>query len=313
MRLHYSPNQYSQQRQKEKKVWVYPVLLAMEAEFHRRQGREVVWDAETGRSIPEGIPFLSLPSPDRVFTKATDKKYQIYGNYKHHPATHMLVADGCWHGKCGFCVENKKTYQVRDLGSVTDEIIECIRLGFKEIFDDSGTFPTGKWLDDFCKLWKDNKAVTFGCNMRICDVDFKAMKNAGFRMVLFGVESHNQKTLDKIKKGIKADEIIPTIRRASEAGLEPHIAVMLGYPWEGEYEELKTLDMVKELLRKGYAKTAQASIYSVSGQHSIDRGFTKKIYEAAYYPDFWFHQIKDIKSFNDAKYLLRKIKAGIWR
>ena len=87
------------------------------------------------------------------------------------------------------------------------------------------------------------------------------MKYAGFRMLLYGLESANQKTLDKINKGILVDEAIDELVYASEAGLEPHIAVMFGYPWETDEDAETTLRIVWWLLKKGYAKTAQASFY----------------------------------------------------
>lgn len=322
MRLLYLPSKFSQQRQTEKKVWVYPVLMAMEAEYMRRQGHIVYWgedprghDCDYVITELQDIDFLDLPAPDRIFSDAFNPKYQRYGNYKYHPATHMMVARDCWWHQCTFCSWAKKypEYQVRDIGKVTDEIIDCVKLGFKEIFDDSGTFPTGKFLDTFCALWKDNKAVKFGCNMRICNIDYEAMARAGFRMVLFGVESANQKTLDRLQKGVNANEIIPTLTRASKAGLEPHVAVMFGYPWETDEDEQNTLRLVHHLLKKGIAKTAQASVYRVQGQEVIDRGLTGKIYEVAKSPEFWYWQLKDLRTFDDFKYLLRKVRAGLWR
>jgi len=322
MKILYLPNQYSQQRQKEKPVWVYPVLLAMQAEWYRKNGHTVYWgespEAHDHDCIiigPENIDFLELPMPDRIFTDAFNPKYQKYGNYKYHPATHIQVADGCWHGKCVFCVEQGKPFLVRPIDSIMAEIEECERLGFKELFDDSGTFPDGEWCENFCvEQIKRHTRTVFGCNMRINgQVDFRLMKAAGFRMVLFGVESANQETLNKINKGVDANDIISTIRRASESGLEPHIAVMFGYPWETESDECKTLSLVHYLLRKGFAKTAQASLYDVEGVSATDRGMCKRIYSAAKYPDFWANKIKDLTDWADVKYLLKSIRKGIIR
>ena len=318
MRILYLPNKFSQQRQKQKPVDVYPVLMAMEAEYYRNQGHEVFWD--TGFSGQdkivyevEGLDFLKLPIPDRRFTNAFHKKYQRYGNYKYHPATHMQVADGCWWGKCIFCVERKKEYKIRNIDFIREEIDKCYLLGFKEIFDDSGTFPDGKWMTEFCiKMIHRNYKMNFGCNMRIgADVDWKLMKNAGFRMILFGVESANQNTLDKINKGVKVDKIVSTVKDACSAGLEPHIAVMFGYPWETEKEELNTLNLVHFLLRKGYAKTAQASLFDVKGMAPVDRGNINRIYEVAKYPEFWINKIKDIRRLEDFIYFLKSIRKGI--
>ena len=114
MRIFYLPSSHAQQRQFEKESYnCYPVRLAMECEKHRQMGDEVCWnnpsfawknwDNYKWIREPEGLPFLSLPHPDRVFTRA--KEYTS-GNYKYLPGTHILSGSGCWYGRCSFCVEN---------------------------------------------------------------------------------------------------------------------------------------------------------------------------------------------------------------
>jgi radical SAM superfamily enzyme YgiQ (UPF0313 family) len=319
MKLLYLPNQYSQQRQKEKPVWIYPVRMAMEATYHFIQGHEVSWNVnyigyyDKVIREPEGIPFYLLPAPDRIHTDAFDKKYQSYGNYKYTPATHMQVTDGCWWGRCSFCVENGRPYVIRTIDDVIEEIMLCERMGFKEIFDDSGTFPDGEWLDKFCKTKIQFAPRTvMGCNMRIgADVNFNMMKQAGFRMVLFGIESANQTTLNRINKGVNANAIIPTIKEAARAGLEPHIACMFGQPGEGPDEENKTLELVHYLLRKGYAKTAQASIYDTPHENKTDSPNVRKIYDVWKYPDFWINKLRDIRNLADIIYIGKGVKKGI--
>ena len=320
MRILYLPSYKAQQRQFEKKNYnPYPVRLASEAEWYRKQGHEVVWAAhkELIRFVngnadwriilePENLPFLSLPHPDRVFTRA--KEYTS-GNYKYLPGTHIMSASGCWHGKCTFCVENGKPYEARPVEDVISEIEECKALGFREIFDDSATFPTGRWLDEFCGKFY-NLGIKFGCNMRIVDIDYRMLYKSNFRMVLFGVESASQITLDKINKGVKVEDIIPTIKKAAEAGLEPHIAVMFGYPWETDKDAARTLALVHYLLRKGYAKTAQASFYNVKATPGTERAneaqrkYVKKIYHAGYHLDFWW-----VRRNEDISYLWKGILA----
>ena len=317
MRILYLPSYKAQQRQFEKKNYnPYPVRLASEAEYYRNLGHEVHWGNAIGRydkiiSEPENLPFLSLPHPDRVFTRA--KEYTS-GNYKYLPGTHILSANGCWHGQCNFCIENGKSYEIRPVDDVIDEIKECKQLGFREVFDDSATFPTGKWLREFCNKVSKQK-IWLGCNMRVCDVDFMAMRKSNFRMLLFGIESANQITLDKIQKGFKIEDVIPTIKKASESGLSPHLAVMFGYPWETDTDAINTLKLVHYLLRKGFAKTAQASFYQVAGETSNEshRKYIPQIYNAAYHLDFWFNQLREIHNIHDLKYLWLKIKKGLTR
>lgn len=321
MRILYQPHEYSQQRQRDKKAWVYPVLLAMQAEQHREHGHDVYWQTTNVKvdkviTEPENMDFKSLPHPDRLFTHAFSKQYQQYGNYKYHPATHMMAALDCWYAKCTFCDWAKKYPKVetRAVGDVIYEIQECARLGFNEIFDDSGTFPIGDWLQIFCREMRNQKRVTLGCNMRVIpDLDFYAMKEAGFRMVLFGVESFNQTTLARLNKGIKVEDIIPCFEKASKCGLEPHAALMTGYPWESYKEEMHTIENVKWLLKKGYAKTAQASVFSVPEHPTKDKNLKNKIYDVAYSPTFWINKLRDIKRWQDFAYLLKGIKKGVTR
>ena len=321
MKILYKPHQYSQQRQRDKKVWIYPVLLAMQAEYYRDHGHDVYWETTTCQvdkviTEPEDIPFKSLPIPNRMLTHAYDKRYQKYGNYKFHPATHMMAALDCWYAKCTFCEWAKKypKVQTRCVLNVISEIDDCIRLGFKEIFDDSGTFPCGDWLKVFCEEMKDQKHIKLGCNMRIDpDLDFRAMKRAGFRMVLFGVESFNQSTLDKLNKGIKVEDINTCFQRASDCGLEPHASLMTGYPWESFEQEMNTIRSVQSLLKKGYAKTAQASVFKVKGYPESDKNIKGRIYDVAYSPSFWINKLKDIKQWQDFTYLIKSIKKGVIR
>jgi radical SAM superfamily enzyme YgiQ (UPF0313 family) len=319
-------SQRNQQRQHEKDRWIWPVHLAMYATYLSKVA-EITWDGKDNGFYDNVIehedqivvPFRCLPPPDRILTDAWNPKYQDNGNFKYKPGTYIKAAHGCWHGKCTFCVERRSKYYARTVNSVMAEIATCQALGFKEIFDDSGTFPDGKWLIDFCLKKIDlGLKIPISCNMRIgANVGFKLMKRAGFRMLLFGIESGNQKTLDRLQKGVKVEQIIKDLKRAAKAGLAPHIAVMFGYAWESKEEEFETLKLVHYLLRKGYAKTAQASRSTIPGVDTLtdeDRPKPRDIYRIGYHPEFWLNKLKDLRSWADVKYLWRGIREGMrWK
>ncbi len=90
--------------------------------------------------------------------------------------------------------------------------------------------------------------------------DYELMFKAGFRFILFGLESANQKTLDRVKKNLKFEDIEKTLKMVKSAGLWPHITVMVGYPWERKEEIDKTIFFVKSLFEKGLVNTMQATI-----------------------------------------------------
>ena len=321
MNLLYKPHQYSQQRQKEKRRWIWPVHLAMEATYYKERGHTVVWDDENlitpthffKRVItePEGIPFTKLPAPNRKLTNAFDPKYQANGNYKYNPGTYIQSSGGCWWGRCTFCKEECNPYELRSVDSVIKEIKECKKWGFREVFDDAASFPIGKWRDEFVKRLGPI-GIKFSCNMRFGTFpDYYTMKKAGFRMLLYGLESHNKKTLEKINKGINIKRAIAELKRAAKYGLEPHIAVMFGYPWESDRDAKRTLELVHYLLRHGYAKTAQASLYDVPGEKAkkAHAKYIPQIYGAAKSPVFWLNKLRDIHNLDDIKYIWKGIKA----
>jgi radical SAM superfamily enzyme YgiQ (UPF0313 family) len=193
-----------------------------------------------------------------------------------------------------------------------EEIDALIKNGYREVFDDSGTFPVGKWLDEFCiKMCVNQRRqkIVIGCNMRVQDSPWGAMAGAGFRFILFGVESANQETLDKIKKSAKAENTIRILKEASEAGLEPHGTFMTGYPWETEKDEKRTIELCHYLLKKGYLKTAQASVFSPPrtspSPNSLGHKYLPRFYDVYKSPEFILRKLSDIRRWEDFTYLLR--------
>jgi radical SAM superfamily enzyme YgiQ (UPF0313 family) len=236
-------------------------------------------------------------------------------------------------------------FRVRKPEDLLDEIGLLIeKYKIKEIMDDTGTFPVGNWLIEFCQgMIKRgyNKKVSLDCNMRfgvLSYEDYRLMKKAGFRLLLFGLESANQNTLDRIKKNLKIEEIVESCKLARRAGLYPHITIMFGYPWETYDDALRTLKLGKYLLRKGYAYTMQATIViSYPGTPLFEECKNKNllstldwsmydmkepvmkvpfeeekllniiqdIYRVSYHPEFLWRKIISIRDMNDIKYFYR--------
>lgn len=295
-----------------------------------------------------------LPFVDRDLTKWKLYAYEN-GNYKYRPGTYMYSGRDCWWGRCTFCVWNFTLYPTGTYRRFSPErLFEEIKYvvdnyGVKEVFDDAGTFYVGPYLRKFCNLMIEsgyNKKVVLGCNMRINALtkeDCELMKKANFRFILYGLESANQETLDKLDKGLKVEEIEPRLKMAKEAGLEPHITVMLGYPWETEEMALNTINFAKELFRKGYVDTMQATIvipypgaklYDQCVENSwfkVDPEdyeafdmrspvmripfsekrlleLTQELYSSFFSSQYIFRKIKSIRSWDDVKYYFMSAK-----
>lgn len=290
-----------------------------------------------------------LPMIDRDLTK-----WKLYseknGNYSKLPGTYTMAARDCWHHKCTFCSWTTlyPKYLVRTPEKLLDEIgILIEKYGVKEIMDDSGAFPIGEWLRTFCKGMIErgyNKKVILDCNMRFCALsfeDYKLMKEAGFRFVLFGLESANQETLDRIQKGEKIEDMIESCKLAKKAGLSPHITIMFGYPWEDEKMVQNTVCLGQTILKKGWAHTLQATVLipypgtplyreckengwllteeyedfdqrmavmkTPMGSEKIKEA-VQSVYKVAFNPEFLFRRVISIRSWSDIKFFGRAAK-----
>ncbi len=310
-----------------------------------REGREI---KNSGPSDLSKHDLNTLPIIDRKLVRWKLYAYKN-GNFKYTPGSYMMTGRDCWWGRCTFCSWTTlfpgKNFRAQSAKKALDEVGNLIDLGVREIMEDSGSLPIGDWLKEFCQGMISrgySKKVTLSCNMRINGIKdaetWKLMKRAGFRFILFGLESASQKTLDKINKNLKIEEIEPNLKLCKEAGLEPHITAMVGYPWETKEDAQKTVCLAKDLFRKGYVDTLQATVvipypgtplYKYCKENNLlnftdyDRfdqreqvmkselttkdvkELTQGLYKAFMTPRFIFKKISSTRNVNDLKFLWR--------
>jgi len=288
---------------------------------------------------------VAPPHIERTITRWWLYAYKN-GNFKYLPGTYIMSAFDCWHKQCTFCswAQYHKRYHMRPVQDVLDEIGKLAEMGFKEIFDDAGTLPTGDWLVDLCKGIIErgyNEYVAFGANMRfgaLTEEEFYYLGRAGYRMLLWGMESVNQTTLDRLKKSYKISHVRRDLKLAKKYGIESHLTAMFGFPWESYVEAKRTYDMTRFLLRKGWAASAQATICipypnTPLWQECKDNGwlltenwdeydmtkpvmrvpyderelfkFQRGIYNTAFHPEFLARKLMTVRNLDDLKYILR--------
>ncbi|MDP4009671.1 MAG: radical SAM protein [Candidatus Shapirobacteria bacterium] len=310
--------------------------------------REKKVNKNTGAFALKHHNLDSLPIIDRDLTK-----WKLYAynntNYKFVPGTYMMSGRDCWWGKCTFCswttTHPGTTFRAFSVKHTLDEIGNLIeKYHIKEIFDDAGTFPIGPWLKEFCEGMIErgyNKKIKFGCNMRFAALNqeqYDLMGKAGFRFILYGLESSNQETLDKIKKNTKVKDSRSTLIMAKKAGLEPHLTIMIGYPWETKEDATRTLNEARELFKDGLADSMQATIIipypgtplfkecqkenllltenwddydmrqqiiksKISGVDQVN--LVQGLFKGVITPKFLIRKIVSIRSFKDIKFLSR--------
>jgi anaerobic magnesium-protoporphyrin IX monomethyl ester cyclase len=235
-----------------------------------------IWYRQNGEIKDTGTFMLNHNLDDLPFIDRDLTHWRLYsernGNFKITPGAYTMAGRDCWwrkDGGCTFCSWPTlyPTFRSMKPERLADEIGLLIeRYGVKSVFDDTGCFPAGQWLRNFANLMLERgygKKIQFSCNMRfgaLTREDYKLMKKAGFRMLLFGVESGSQATLDRLNKGTKIEDIMNECRVPREEGLEPHITIMVGYPWEKRQDAQSTLNVAKTMMQKGWAVTLQSTI-----------------------------------------------------
>jgi anaerobic magnesium-protoporphyrin IX monomethyl ester cyclase len=235
-----------------------------------------IWYRENGSVRNTGQFRLNhslddLPPINRDLTK-----WHLYnernGNFRITPGAYTMAGRDCWwrkNGGCTFCSWPTlyPTFRAMKPENLVDEIGLLIKkYKVKSVFDDTGCFPAGNWLTHFSNLMIErgyNRKIQFSCNMRfgsLTQQNYHLMKKAGFKMLLFGIESGNQATLDKLNKGTDINKIMTECQLPRKEGLEPHITIMVGYPWETRQDALKTVNVAKTLMQKGWAITLQSTV-----------------------------------------------------
>jgi radical SAM superfamily enzyme YgiQ (UPF0313 family) len=110
-------------------------------------------------------------------------------------------------------------------------------LGVKEIRIDDDTFDIdAARVIEICRLLAQEKLdLTFSVQCRpklMTDEKAAWLKNAGCRMVLYGIESGNDGVLEKMRKNTTKEELRRGVRIAKKHGLDVLNCVMLGFYWD---------------------------------------------------------------------------------
>jgi len=238
----------------------------LESGFYFKRKNKII---NSGKFALKHHNLDSLPIIDRKLTN-----WKIYGhqntNFKYKPGAYIMTGRDCWWGKCTFCswttTHPGGTFRNFSVAHTIKELKYLASLGIREVFDDAGTLPIGPWLKDFCEQMIKtglNKKISFGCNMRFGAINqeqYDLMGKAGFRFILYGLESSNQETLNHILKNTQVDDSRKTLIMAKKAGLQPHLTIMIGYPWETKHDAVTTLNEAKSLFKDGLADSMQATI-----------------------------------------------------
>lgn len=242
------------------------------------------------RNLDE-LPFASefihkyLDPRDYFFAAAT------------YPSIQIFTTRGCPF-RCNFCVYPQTmhghAFRTRSAQSVADEF-EYIATHFpdvKEVVIEDDTFTANKKrVMEVCSLLIErglNKRLRWLCNARVnLDLEtMQAMKKAGCRLIIPGIESGSQQILDNINKGTKVEQFYSYVSNAKKAGLLIHACYMVGNNGETKETMQQTLDLALKL------NTDTAQFFPLipypgteAHQWALDNGYIETDYAKYCLPD----------------------------
>lgn len=172
------------------------------------------------------------------------------------PGLSILGSRGCPY-RCTFCsLPNTGTkYRERTPKKIVDEFEYLINnFPIKQISFVDPIFPLSKKAGlEFCEEMvrrRLNNRIVWTCETRVDKVDrelLKAMRQAGCRRILYGLESGVQELLDNVKKDFTLDIVRKTIAYTKEEGIQTAGLFMIGLPGETSQMTRGTINFAKEI------------------------------------------------------------------
>ena len=259
------------------------------------------------------LDSISFPSRELLETK-------IYGHILiDKPMTTFLTTRGCPYN-CVYCSRRVYgPYRERSVENVMEELREVVNMQKNKniVFYDDNFTINRKRAARICDLIvKEGIDIKWICATRVDLVDknlLEKMKRAGCSVIAYGVESGDQKVLDKIKKNIKIDKTKKAFELTRKAGIKILSYVIIGSPGETKESVEKTFRLIKRL-EPDYVQFNPITIYP--GSEIYGKGpkeicmFTqdelikiqREVYKRYYLRgNYILDQFKKIRSFGDIK------------
>ena len=179
------------------------------------------------------IPDLDLlPLPDRTL-------FPISRYLAMRVPVSVLSSRGC-PMDCSFCVGYRmagRKGRFRNPFRVVDEIESARRLGFEEVCIDDDLFTRNRrHVYTICdELGRRGLKMNMYIFARVDTVDaalLRKLREAGCKMICFGLESGNQKILDRPHKRTTLEKARRAVELSKEAGISPFGSFILGLPGE---------------------------------------------------------------------------------
>ena len=162
----------------------------------------------------------------------------------------VLSSRGCYWKKCTFCDHDfGQTYNVKSVKKMVNELKELNQkygISYFEFVDEA---ISSAYLDELStEIIESGLKINWYCNSRLetslsKDILLKG-REAGLRMILWGVESGSDRIMTLINKGIDLSKRLEILKNASDADIWNFAYIFFGFPTETLQDVMDTINIV---------------------------------------------------------------------
>jgi len=258
----------------------------------------------------------ALPLPDRTFfdiERYIVKNKKEGGPYRGLRTANIIAGRGCSY-TCTFCSKTFARIRLRSIEKIEEEIRhikESYNLNAID-FNDELVVINKKRILELCSTLR-GLDIKWGCQGRINLVDeeiLTAMRNAQCLYIGYGVEAVSQRILDKMKKQIKAEDIVPAIKMTKRVGLNFILQYMYGFPGEDSNSIEQTAEFFIKIDRPYHSFTTTplpgTELYRQAQERQLIKNEEGYLMSLTYGYNR-FEPIVNLTDFSDEEFILKKI------
>ena len=217
---------------------------------YRDQGRII---STSDRPLIEDLD--SLPFPDR---SSIDSEYHCMiagANVAPKKFTSIISSRGCVY-RCRFCTCAQiacHRWRPRSVKNTLDELLLLTSQGYRQfIFTDDCFTTNNKRVIELCRAMRRERIdMDWICEGRVDTCSYEMlweMSKAGCKILLFGIESANQRILDYYRKQTTPGQSERAVKTARRVGIEIIIgSFIVGAPDESRQEISNTIKFAKSI------------------------------------------------------------------
>lgn len=208
-----------------------------------------VWRRQSDKGVPEGMEERAEPfsQPPACFDGLPLHMYLTPT-----PVLPVVANRGCYHGRCAFCAVSRsadKIFRRRPASSVVEEMEMLVRQHHCQHFWLCADAMPPADLSRIADLIIEKSLhINWVCEVRFepafKDDLLRKLRQAGCRLLIFGLESASQRVLDLMNKGTRLTHIEKVLQGCHRADIPVNLQCMVGFPGETPSEARETVQFL---------------------------------------------------------------------